>query len=247
MDLTQRLLYRDGLILALDKPAGLAVHPGPGGGENLERYLDDLRFGLRAKPQLAHRLDRDTSGCLILGRHPKALRKLGKLFSEGRVEKRYWAVVHGAPPTPSGVIDAALTKRSSARQKRWWMEVDPAQGKSARTLYRVMGQAAGISWLELTPKTGRTHQIRVHCAHIGCPLVGDPQYGAPKTDDPHAGAPLHLLARAIRLPLSANKPPIAIVAEPPPHMLDALRACGFEPGADYPPFEQSDADGGQAT
>src|SRR5271166_6597175 len=96
--LADRVLYRDGLILVIDKPAGIAVHPGPGGGPNLESGFDALRFGLPRPPALAHRLDRDTSGCLVLGRHPKALRRLGVLFADGMVVKIYWAIVDGHPP-----------------------------------------------------------------------------------------------------------------------------------------------------
>src|SRR3954469_24302541 len=96
MNLADRMLYRDGLMLVVDKPAGIPVHAGPGGGPNLEQHLDALRFGLPRVPSLAHRLDRDTSGCLVLGRHRKALAKLGRLFMAGRVEKTYWAVVAGA-------------------------------------------------------------------------------------------------------------------------------------------------------
>ena len=114
--LVGRVLYRDGLILVIDKPAGIAVHPGPGGGPNLESGFDALRFGLPHPPALAHRLDRDTSGCLVLGRHPKALRRLGALFAEGKVEKVYWAVVDGRPPQDQGRIDSGLRKLS-ARQR----------------------------------------------------------------------------------------------------------------------------------
>src|SRR5581483_5497331 len=92
-EMVSRLLYRDGLMLVIDKPAGIAVHQGPKGGDNLERHFDALRFGLPRPPRLAHRLDRDTSGCLVLGRHRKALERLAALFKQGRVEKVYWAVV----------------------------------------------------------------------------------------------------------------------------------------------------------
>ena len=112
LDLESRLLYRDGLMLVIDKPAGIPVHGGPGGGDNLENHFDALRFGLPRPPALAHRLDRDTSGCLVLGRHPKALRKLHRLFSEGRVEKTYWAVTKGAPEKLSGTVDAPLKKET---------------------------------------------------------------------------------------------------------------------------------------
>src|SRR6516165_10941472 len=106
--LADRVLYRDGLILVIDKPAGIAVHPGPGGGPDLESGFEALRFGLPHAPALAHRLDRDTSGCLVLGRHPKALAHLGLLFKHGKIGKTYWGVVEGSPDADQGTIDLAL-------------------------------------------------------------------------------------------------------------------------------------------
>src|SRR3954467_10329563 len=153
MNLADRVLYRDGLVLVIDKPAGIPVHAGPGGGPNLEHWSPLLRFGLARPPGLAHRLDRDTSGCLALGRHPKALRRLGRLFAEGKVEKVYWAVVAGAPPVPEGRIENRLLKQT--RGTGWRMIVDAA-GQEAVTEYRVLGSAGGRSWLELRPRTGRT-------------------------------------------------------------------------------------------
>ncbi len=221
--LAGRVLYRDGLVLVIDKPAGIAVHPGPGGGANLESGFGALRFGLPHPPALAHRLDRDTSGCLVLGRHPKALRRLGALFAEGQVEKSYWAVVAGAPPQDQGRIEAGLRKLT--RSTGWRMVIDPA-GQRAITEYRVLGATDGRTWLELRPRTGRTHQIRVHCAQLGCPVVGDPVYGRT------AGAgPLLLHARAISLPLYPARPPIAVTAPAPPHMLAALERLGYDPDA----------------
>src|SRR5438309_3569898 len=123
-EIVARLVYRDGLMLVIDKPAGLAVHKGPKGGESLEDYFDALRFGLPRPPALAHRLDRDTSGCLVLGRHPKALRRLGRLFSEGQVEKIYWAVVAGMPAAAEGRIETGLRKET--RGTGWRMVVDSA-------------------------------------------------------------------------------------------------------------------------
>jgi tRNA pseudouridine32 synthase/23S rRNA pseudouridine746 synthase/23S rRNA pseudouridine1911/1915/1917 synthase len=214
-----RILYRDGLMLILDKPAGLPVHAGPAGGPNLERHFDALRFGFPKPPSLAHRLDRDTSGCLILGRHAKALRKIGILFQNGKVDKTYWAVVAGTPPQESGRIELPLAKVSN--KTGGWRIVGSPDGQAAVTDYVVRGQADGLTWLELTPHTGRTHQIRVHCASISCPLVGDPQYGGPE------GKPLHLHSRAISLPLYPKRDPVGAVAPVPPHMQAALAACGF--------------------
>ena len=205
-------------MLVIDKPAGIPVHAGPRGGANLEQSFDALRFGLPKPPALAHRLDRDTSGCLVLGRHRKALAKLGRLFSTGAVEKVYWAVVDGAPPSDEGRIDLSLRKLTS--KAGWHMVPDPA-GLSAITDYRVLGRADGLAWLELRPRTGRTHQIRVHCAALGCPVRGDPLYGSAN------GQALHLHARTISLPLYPNRPPIAASAPVPPQMLAALKACGF--------------------
>ena len=222
--LLSRLLYRDGLMLIVDKPAGLPVHAGPGGGPNVERFLDALRFGLPAPPALAHRLDRDTSGCLVLGRHKKALRRLGRLFSDGRVGKTYWALVRGTPRKPAGTIDRPLRKRS--QKSGWRMEVAD-DGQPALTRYRVRGGNGDRTWLELTPKTGRTHQIRVHCAELGCPVMDDSIYGP----QPAAG-PMLLHARTIVLPLYPSREPIRVTAPVPEHMRQALIACGFDPAAD---------------
>ena len=232
MDLTSRLLYRDALMLVLDKPVGLAVHPGPKGGDSLEAHFDALRFGLPRAPALAHRLDRDTSGCLVLGRHRKALQKLGSLFKAGRIDKTYWAVVEGTPEAEAGVIDLALGRRDATRG--WWMQVDPA-GQEAVTEWRVLGRkGAGSkgarSWLELKPRTGRTHQIRVHCAAQGWPLVGDGIYGARD-----AAETLHLLARRVAVPLYAARPAVAVEAPVPPHMAAALSDLGFVAPAPSPP------------
>ncbi|MDF2096079.1 RluA family pseudouridine synthase [Aquibaculum arenosum] len=222
-DLSKRLLYRDGLLLVIDKPAGIAVHAGPSGGLSLEAGFDALRFGLPRPPALAHRLDRDTSGCLALGRHPKALRKLAALFREGRVEKVYWALVMGAPPEPEGQLDRALEKMSS-REVGWRMRPADKGGLQASTRWRTLGSGGGLSWLELRPLTGRTHQIRVHCAALGCPILGDPVYA---TTRPPAGLRLHLRARSLRLPLYRSKEPVAVTAPLPDDMAATLAARGF--------------------
>jgi len=227
--LADHVLYRDGLVLVIDKPAGIAVHPGPGGGPDLESGFDALRFGLPHPPALAHRLDRDTSGCLVLGRHPKALRRLGALFSGGLVEKVYWAVVEGRPSEEKGRIETGLKKL--ARGTGWRMVIDPA-GQRAVTEYRLLGADRGLAWLELRPRTGRTHQLRVHCARLGCPVVGDPVYG-------HSGEALQLYARSIKLPLYPARPPLEITALVPSHMIAALARLGYDPASD--PLETATA------
>ena len=195
-ELLARLLYRDGLMLVIDKPAGYAVHRGPKGGEALEDYFDALRFGLPRAPALAHRLDRDTSGCLVLGRHRKALAILGKLFKQGKVGKSYWAVVAGGPAENEGRIDIPLAKRDETRG--WWMKADP-RGVPSTTTWTVMGRHGAFTWLALEPLTGRTHQLRVHCAEMGWPIVGDTIYGeAPRTTAPA----MHLHAREVVVPIS---------------------------------------------
>jgi tRNA pseudouridine32 synthase / 23S rRNA pseudouridine746 synthase len=271
-EMVSRLLYRDGLMLVIDKPTGFAVHRGPKGGESLEDHFDALRFGLPRAPSLAHRLDRDTSGCLVLGRHRKALALLGRLFKSGAVKKTYWAVVEGAPATDAGTIELPLGRLDETRG--WWMKHDP-DGQPAVTKWTVMGsfppelgrspppcgEGSGVgagplaasvddsspslptplptlpdkgggkhegggtlTWLALEPVTGRTHQLRVHCAEMGWPIVGDTIYG----NAPRSGGPiLHLHAREIIVPISKNRPPVRVTAPVPPHMRDALVACGW--------------------
>ncbi|WP_018407528.1 RluA family pseudouridine synthase [Methylocystis rosea] len=223
MDLLSRLLHRDGLMLIIDKPAGVAVHRGPKGGPSLEDAFDQLRFGLPRPPALAHRLDKDTSGCLVLGRHRKALERLGRLFKSGRIGKTYWAVVEGAPASEEGEIDLPLGRLDATRG--WWMRPDPL-GLPARTSWRVLGGSPdnALTFIELTPHTGRTHQIRVHAQAMGWPILGDPIYGSGRRED---SAPLHLHARAVSVPMQDGKPPVEAVAAPPAHMGKALAACGW--------------------
>ncbi|KQT70351.1 RNA pseudouridine synthase [Methylobacterium sp. Leaf465] len=223
-DIGARLLYRDALVLVIDKPAGLPVHPGPKGGATLTDHLDALRFGLPRRPEAAHRLDRDTSGCLALGRHAKALARLNRLFAaSGTVEKTYWALVEGGPETEAGEIALSLARRSDD-PRSWWMKVDPA-GDAALTRFAVLGRGGGLTWLALSPVTGRTHQLRVHCAAMGFPILGDPIYGTA----PRSGGPgLQLHARALTLPLYPKKAPIRVEAPAPGHMQAGLAVCGFQ-------------------
>jgi len=229
-EMPARVLYRDGLMLVIDKPAGVPVHRGPKGGASLEDAFDALRFGLPRPPALAHRLDKDTSGCLVLGRHRKALAHLGLLFKHGKVGKTYWAVVEGGPEADAGTIDLALGRRDADRG--WWMKPDP-KGLPSTTLWKVLGRTqrdaapqigTNVAWLALTPVTGRTHQLRVHCTAMGWPILGDTIYGnAPRTDE----VMLHLHAREVVVPISKNKPPVRVTAPVPPHMRELLKACGW--------------------
>jgi tRNA pseudouridine32 synthase/23S rRNA pseudouridine746 synthase len=220
-ELNSRLIYRDALMLVLNKPAGIPVHKGTGGGDTLERHFEALRFGLPRVPSLAHRLDRDTSGCLILGRHRQALHRLGNMFAANQIKKTYWAIVSGSPESDEGNIELSLAKQSES-PKRWWMKV-AEDGLSALTHYRVLGKADGMSWLELQPKTGRTHQLRVHCAAIGCPIIGDTIYGG----DVAKQGMMRLHARSIEIPLYPKKDPIVVTAPAPEHMLGFITPLGY--------------------
>ena len=219
-----RILYRDALMLVINKPAGIAVHEAhpnaKSRGNHMEQFFPHLQFGLPNPPMLAHRLDKDTSGCLVLGRHRKALDDLSKLFREGKMDKTYWAIVAGGPEENDGFIDMPLGKMD--RSRGWWMKPDP-QGLPAQTGWRVMGRGDGFTWLELTPQTGRTHQLRVHCQAMGWPILGDPIYG----DGRETGEMLHLHARAITVPLYKNKAPITVEAPPPEHMMARLKRSGY--------------------
>ncbi|HEY7232440.1 MAG TPA: RNA pseudouridine synthase [Pseudolabrys sp.] len=220
-EMLARLLYRDGLMLVVDKPAGLPVHRGPKGGDAFEDYFDALRFGLPRAPALAHRLDRDTTGCLVLGRHRKALALLGRLFKQGKIGKSYWAVVEGGPSDSEGRIDIPLGKRDDSRG--WWMKADE-HGLPSTSTWKVLGRGSDLTWLALEPVTGRTHQLRVHCAEMGWPVVGDSIYGqAPRT----GGPALHLHSREVIVPISKNKPAVKVTAPVPEHMREMLKACGW--------------------
>ena len=210
------ILFQDADFVVLDKPAGLPVHPTRGGGPSVEDCFPQLSRR-RTGPWLAHRLDRDTAGCLLVALRRPALLAAQACFAEGQAEKLYWAVVRGAPPGDAGEVIAPLLKRHAPKGDGWRVVVDPA-GQPARTAWRMLGRGDGIAWLELRPRTGRTHQVRVHCAHLGCPVLGDARHGG-------GDGPLHLLARSLELPLD---PPVAATAPPPAHMLAALRACGWD-------------------
>lgn len=207
-------------MIVLDKPAGLACHAGPKTQDSLERYMAELTFGFQRLPQAVHRLDRDTSGCLLLARNPKAHKRLTQLFMDGLIGKAYWAIVDGIPALPEGVVNAALIKTSTA-EAGWRMEVSD-KGQRAETHYKVLSKGPKHSLIAFTPKTGRTHQIRVHSAELGCPLVGDPIYGrGSKT----TRTMLH--AREISIPLASGEV-VTVQAELPQAFVKNLSDSGIE-------------------
>lgn len=214
--LRARLLHLGPEVLVLDKPAGLPVSARS--GQSLEALLPALRLGKRRDPQPAHRLDADTAGCLVLGRTAPMLARLNALFAERRVAKTYWAVVRGTLREDAGVVEAPLRKVSTAA-RGWRMEVHPS-GDAALSAWRVLGRADGLTLVELRPETGRTHQLRVHCAHLGAPILGDAIYGA----QGGGAGQLHLLAREIALPLD---PALRVTAPVPDHMRAAVARCGL--------------------
>jgi tRNA pseudouridine32 synthase / 23S rRNA pseudouridine746 synthase len=207
-----RVLFIDGEAIVIDKPAGLAVHPGSRTPESLEDYLHHLRFGFRRLPLPVHRLDRDTSGCLLLARNPKAHKAFQRAFEEKQVAKTYIAILDGVPQEETGTVDMALGKTSTAAEG-WRMVSDPA-GKAAVTDWRVVAVRDGRAAVVFTPETGRTHQIRIHAATgIGIAIVGDPVYGAGR-------GPMLLHALSLRVARGA-KPPVEATAPLPPTFVSA--------------------------
>ena len=215
------ILFEDGEALVIDKPAGLPIERPRRGGASLEDHFEQLKLGFQRPPMPVHRIDTDTSGCLLLARNPKALKRFAKAFEDRLVEKRYLGVLTGVPSTSEGTIELSLSKISSA--EKGWRMIAAKKGKPSITHWRVLAEIDGHALLEFRPETGRTHQIRVHCqAGLGMSLLGDPVYGNGK------GAPRTMLhAAAIGVPRD-GKPPIAATA-PLPRDFTAL---GFVDGQD---------------
>ena len=207
-----KVLFIDGEAMVIDKPAGLAVHPGSRTPESLEDFLHQLRFGFQRLPLPVHRLDRDTSGCLLLARNPKAHKRFQRAFENKQVGKTYVAILDGVPGAESGTVDLALGKTSTA-EAGWRMVPDP-EGLSALTHWRVAAVRDGRAAIVFTPETGRTHQIRVHASEgIGIPIAGDPVYGAGK-------GPMLLHALSLRVERE-GKPPVEATAPLPPTFVNA--------------------------
>lgn len=220
-EMQARVLYQDERVIILDKPYGLPVHFGTRTIDHLELYLPLIQGDRPAPPRLAHRLDKDTAGCLVLARDAEAAARLGAMFLDGRVRKTYWAVVLGGPRGGAGTIDLPLEKVWVPGGSK--MIADMA-GKPALTRWKLLGRAQGLSLLELYPRTGRMHQLRAHCAYMAMPILGDPIYGAERPSP----VPLHLLAHTIRFPsLDGAGTEISATARPPPHMAATLAASGL--------------------
>ncbi len=228
-DLKKRILYMDDDVLAIDKPTGLAVQGGSKTQVHLDAVLERLKMGAKERPRLVHRLDRDTSGVLLLARNRLSAAQLSSSFSGRDAQKTYWALVVGAPEKDEGVIDAPLAKVAGAHGEN--VRVDPSDGKVAKTRYWVVDRAGrSATWLCLQPETGRTHQLRVHCQAIGTPIFGDKKYGMRVNALSDTGLPekLHLHARHIRVPAKSGKF-IEVEAPIPAHMAQSWSVLGFDP------------------
>lgn len=223
------VIYRDPAVIALNKPAGLAVQGGSGVGRHVDAMLDALRFGRTERPRLAHRLDRDTSGVLLIGRTPEATAAIADALRRREARKTYWAVVVGVPERPEGSIDLPLAKQGGRGRERMTVIAD---GKRARTDFRIVETAGRrAAWVELAPETGRTHQLRVHMAAIGTPILGDGKYGGPAAHVSGLSRRLHLHARFMDVPMPDGGR-ISVSAPLPSHMLRTWEFLGFREGRD---------------
>ncbi len=223
------VLHRDDHVLVIDKPAGLAVQGGTGTRRHLDAMLDGLRFGADDRPRLVHRLDKDTSGVLVLARSAAAAARLAAAFRSKEARKLYWALVAGLPRPADGRIDLPLAKVPGRHGERM---AGTDAGRRAVTDYLTVDSAGRrAAWLALEPLTGRTHQLRAHCAAAGFPIVGDGKYGGRQAFiDGVTARRLHLHARAIRIPHPAGGV-LEVSAPLPEHMRATWRFLGFDADA----------------
>jgi 23S rRNA pseudouridine955/2504/2580 synthase len=228
--LRSRIVFEDQALIVLDKPAGLAVQGGTGTRRHVDGMLQAWAAG-GERPRLVHRLDRDTSGLLVVAKTAAAAAKLTAAFRRHRVDKLYWALVVGRPPVAQGWIDQPLAKQPGRGGER---VAAAAAGVPARTLYRVVDRAGRVaSWLALKPLTGRTHQLRAHCALLGRPIIGDGKYGGARAHPEGAPKGLMLHAREIRLP-HPDGGAMECTAPPSATLLAGFRWLGFEPDPTLP-------------
>ena len=210
------ILFEDGEALVIDKPAGLPIEQPRRGGASLEDHLDTLKLGFQRAPVPVHRIDTDTSGCLLLARNPKALKRFARAFEERRVGKRYLGIVDGVPDAEEGEIALALAKISSA--EKGWRMIAARKGKPSLTRWRLLQTLERGSLLEFEPESGRTHQIRVHVASgLGLPLLGDPVYGDAATGP-------RTMLHAAGLTVERDGKPAVLASAPLPEDFRALGA-----------------------
>jgi len=240
--LEDAVLYMDDDVIALNKPPGLAVQGGTGMDDHhLDAMLDALTFGLPERPRLVHRLDKDTSGVLLLGRTASATAKLAASFRSRSARKCYWALVAGVPKHRQGRIDAPLSKMAGKGSEK--VAVDEDDGKHAVTYYRIVDATLKrAAWLEMEPRTGRTHQLRAHCVLLGTPILGDGKYGGKEAVIEGTGVSrkLHLHARAVRVPHPRTKAVLEILAPLPTHIKASMDFFGFNESDAGRPFEAFD-------
>jgi 23S rRNA pseudouridine955/2504/2580 synthase len=237
--LRNAVLHRDAGVIVLNKPPGLAVQGGSGTERHLDGLLDALRFGSDVRPRLVHRLDKETSGVLVIACTTAAAAFLTRAFREKTTRKIYWAIVVGLPKPTQGRIDLPLAKLPGREGER--VRADAEEGKRAVTYYRMIDNAGtSASWLALLPVTGRTHQLRAHCAAIGTPILGDAKYGEAAAH--LAGVPgsrkLHLHARSLSIPHPLGGT-LSVIAPLPPHMDRTWEFFGF-PDEVEDPFAELD-------
>lgn len=230
------VIYKDADVLAINKPAGLAVQGGTKTERHLDGMLEALNYDAEEKPRLVHRLDKDTSGVMLLARNRKSASDLGKVFKGRETRKVYWAVLAGVPEMESGTITYPLSKLPGKAGER--MVVDPEEGKPSVTEFRVLERAGSrVCLVALWPKTGRTHQLRVHMSALGTPILGDGKYGGAEAfvSGEEIDKRLHLHAKEIDVPGGGPR----VKAPLPDHMKNTFELFGFD-GSEWmneDPFE----------